>query len=93
MAYGLEVYNSAGLRIIGIDDRCPRFYGSYTVPGIRAGGSYFLSIPGMSTDGTWFVDAFESKFNITWAIQSGGVMVKSASINPSTSFVLVAFRG
>lgn len=96
MSYGLEVYNAAGVKILGVDERCPRVHGNYNTPAVAAGAgaTAFLSVPGMTTDGTWFVDTFLSKANCTWSIGSGGVTIRNASFNnPVTSFPIVVFRG
>jgi hypothetical protein len=92
MSYGLEVYNSAGAKILGVDDRCPRFHGNFTVPSFGA-GTIFVSVPGMTTDGTWFADTFDTQFNVTWNIDAGGVSVRNASSSASSQFVLAVFRG
>jgi hypothetical protein len=96
MSYGLEVYNAAGVKVLGVDERCPRVHGNYTTPSVPAGGgtTRFLSIPGMTTDGTWFVEAFSTQHNGTWSIGAGGVTIRNA--NPNTalpSFPIVVFRG
>lgn len=92
MAFGLEVYAENGVKILGVDDRCPRLFANYTVPSMGA-GTIFIAVPGMTTDGTWFADTFSSQFNITWVIQNGGLSVRNASSSASSAFTLSVFRG
>jgi hypothetical protein len=61
MAYGLEVRNSSNQVVVTTDTRLAYYVGSYTIPTIPArpaGGaptSVNITIPGYSTDGTWFI--------------------------------------
>lgn len=55
MSYGLEVSNSAGQVVLTVDSRLARYVDSYTIPTIAARSTVNISVPGYSTDGTWFI--------------------------------------
>lgn len=94
MEFGLEVYNAAGEKTLGIDSRCPRLHGTVTIPAIAVRSTVFVSVSGMATDGTWFADLFQSASNVTWAVSSGGITVRNESFTVASSpFTLVIFRG
>jgi hypothetical protein len=53
MAYGLEIWNAAGVKTLSVTDRLARYHGTFTVT-IASGGTASLSVPGYALDGTWF---------------------------------------
>ena len=53
MSYGLKVWDAAGVLTLDISDRLLRYWGSF--PYSFTARSSVISIPGMSTDGTWAV--------------------------------------
>jgi hypothetical protein len=60
MAYGLEVRNSSNQVVVTTDTRLAHYVNSYTIPTIppRTIGSLSyvnITVPGYSTDGTWFI--------------------------------------
>lgn len=94
MAYGVEVYNALGEKILGVDDRCPRIHGTVTIPAVGPRGTTTVAVAGMTTDGTWFVDTFSNVANLTWAVAAGGIAVRNESYySASTSFTVTIFRG
>ena len=55
MSYGLEVRNSAGQVVLTVDSRLAHYVGSYIIPAIAPRSTANISVPGYSTDGTWFI--------------------------------------
>lgn len=65
MSYGLEVWNSAGVKTMSTSDRVSRFVGQYVVQ-TPSTTPVAISVPGMRPDGTWslFVDNYWMRFYI-----------------------------
>ncbi len=55
MAYGLEVRNSSNQVVVTTDTRLAHYVNSYTIPTIASRATATITIPGYSTDGTWFI--------------------------------------
>ena len=55
MSHGLRVWNSAGNVIFDPGDRMGRFHTSIYIGSISPRASAVFSVPGFSTDGTWFM--------------------------------------
>lgn len=53
MSFGLKVWDASGVLTLDIIDRLPRYWGSYAFS--FSTKSATVSVPGMSTDGTWAV--------------------------------------
>jgi hypothetical protein len=97
MAFGIEIFNQAGLKVLGIDDRCPRYHSTITIPALDPGGSILVAVSGMTTDGTWFADTDAKANNVeamTWSVTTGGVLARNCmGWSSSSSIVLKIFRG
>ena len=52
MTFGLEVRDPSGTLLLAITDRITRYYGSATLT-LASKASTFVTVPGMTTDGTW----------------------------------------
>lgn len=89
MAYGLQTYLADGSPQLTITDRLTRYISSHSVS-LAPQASQFISVPGMSTDGTWCVTGYTGTCFII--ISTDGFSVKNASANTSYSFNLFVFR-
>ena len=54
MAFGANFYDASGALRISIGDRLQRYYGTYSYSGVYT-TTVTVSVPGMSSDGTWSV--------------------------------------
>ena len=92
MSYGLRLYNTAGDLELDVSDRLTRFHSIISVPALGAGGSLFIPISGMSTDGTWFLSLSKVIRNVIIQIVSGGIQVSTNGF-ATLSFNVLVFRG
>ena len=53
MSYGLEVWNASGVKTLHYTSRLTRFHSKHLV-GV-APGVVYVSVPGISANGSWFV--------------------------------------
>lgn len=92
MAYGLEVWNSAGQKTLSTSDGIARLISSHTVNSIAAGGNQTFTVSGMDTSGNWVV--FGSlPLGVYTLIGSGSFTVYNGwSGAYSTPFTLYVFR-
>jgi len=65
MAYGLEVYNSSGTKIVSYTDRLVRFVASGTVTG-NSSGYIDVTVTGMANNDTWGVALGDQPFLLTF---------------------------
>jgi len=56
MSQGLRVWNASGVLQLDITNRITRIHGTYSYS-IAAGSNTTISVPGISTDGTWIAYA------------------------------------
>ena len=89
MAYGLRTYDSAGNVVVDITDRLTRFVGSYSIS-VGANTTIFVSVPGMTNDGTWAYIGDVDYMSIT--ISTNGLSVQNVSTNTAYSTTLQVFR-
>lgn len=52
MSYGLRVWDASGVLQIDVTNRITRIFGVYSFS-VAAGSSTNVSVPGITTDGTW----------------------------------------
>jgi len=52
MAYGIEIFNSSGVKVLELSNRVARFvqYGTATIP---ANGSVAVTVPGAENNDSW----------------------------------------
>ena len=65
MAYGLEIYNSSGTKIVSYTDRLVRFVASGTVTG-NSSGYIDVTVTGMANNDTWGVALGDQPFLLTF---------------------------
>lgn len=65
MAYGLEVYNSSGTKIVSYTDRLVRFVAFGTVTG-NSSGYIDVTVTGMANNDTWGVALGDQPFLLTF---------------------------
>lgn len=107
MAYGLELMNSSGEVTLTITDRLSRIVGVYTMTMPVWNGndvySQFLSVPGMTTDGTWAIMVTDtvSPFGVprvtgwssVWAsITTGGINLGGGVYWAAVPLEIIVFR-
>ena len=90
MSYGLRIWNSSGGLELDITDRITRFFAAYSYS-IPAFGSVTVSIPGYSTDGTWFFFLTTGAPQVRTENVSGGVRLTNV-FNSSISGTLHVLR-
>lgn len=78
MTHGLQVFDSAGNMLLATSDGIARLVGEYTTGAISYGGSVFVSVPGMVTDGNWIVFPLAFSNGVYAVVQAGGFTVYSA---------------
>lgn len=78
MSYGLKVWDQYGRQQVDISDRLFRLHGVYTFPDYSGQEYITISIPDVSTDGTWFVTA-QAQSPAYFEIINGGVKVSQFS--------------
>lgn len=77
MAYGLQVFDSAGNSLLNTSDGIARLHGEYTVGAISRYSSAFTSVPGMAADGNWMAFQLSSQTGVYGVVQSNGFTVYS----------------
>lgn len=90
MSYGLRVWDASGNLRLDISDRITRFWGEYTISftTTSAESPKYISVPDMTTDGTWFV--LSSSNNVVCYVE--GARVRAEKMYPymtSTATILV----
>jgi len=65
MAYGLEVYNSSGTKIVSYTDRLVRFVAHGTVTG-NSSGYIDVTVTGMANNDTWGVAIGDQPYLLTF---------------------------
>ena len=83
MSYGLRIWNSSGGLELDITDRITRFFASYSYS-IPRFGSVTVSIPGYSTDGTWFFFLTTGAPQVRTENVSGGVRLTNVFNSPTS---------
>ena len=91
MAHGLEIYRSDGVAKLTIASRITRLI-SYHSGTIAANTTTSISVPGISTDGTWAVHLVGNTRYIELAITAGVVQVKNMRASVANSWAFVVFR-
>jgi hypothetical protein len=89
MAYGLRTYDSSGNLFIDVSDRLTRYVTSVYVS-VGSRGSTFVSVSGMSGDGTWAIIGVANYLAITYG--SNGFTVNNQSTSSTVSATLHIFR-
>lgn len=89
MAYGLRTYDSAGNVVVDITDRLTRFVGSYSIS-VGANTTIFVSVPGMTNDGTWAYTGDVDWLSVT--ISANGLSVRNLNTGQAFSTTLQVFR-
>lgn len=96
MAYGLEIYNAAGVKTLSTSDRVGRYHGTYAITGITYNISFFFPVTGYSLDGTWFyLVAYAQEHGVVVTPAEGGfnVSVGNSGPTPPSSLTLRVWRG
>lgn len=93
MAYGLQVWDESGQLVVDYTDRLGRANSTVVVGGLATRTGITVSVPGFSTDGTWFYCTSTADYAEITA-QAGGFYVYNVSYyEPTTSFTIYIFRG
>lgn len=97
MAYGLELFNAAGVKTLSTSDRLARYHGTYTITGIGYNTSFFFTVTGYALDGTWFylIPGHAQASGVVITPASGGFNVSYGNTGPTppSSLTLLVWRG
>jgi hypothetical protein len=55
MAYGLQIWDETGQLTFDTDSRITRFIGVYSYAAFNSSTPQSITVPGISTDGTWAI--------------------------------------
>lgn len=91
MAYGIEVYNSSGTKMVGIDSSLGAIVAQGSVTVDAYGTSSTIPITGMEDNDFWSVVLYEEVSSIVYyaTISSGGFVLNNASDSQKTLKYLV----
>lgn len=94
MSYGLEVWNAAGAKILSITDRLGRYIGAVSSPALGPNQSVTIPVPGMTTDGTWWI-THSSPWFIGVRVVHGGVQVATPNhaLSSAPAMTIRVWRG
>ena len=93
MAYGLEVWNAAGTKIVSISDRLTRFHGTFEFTVLTSTTTFFVTIPGYALDGTWFFVCPNALDQDITLVQAAGGLNGNNTRSRSGTFKAYVFRG
>jgi hypothetical protein len=98
MSFGLEIWNSAGISTLNSTMTIHRVVMSVTVPALAAGGSYFVTVAGMTTSNDWLVHCTNqpvwSAMGLYSIIGNGGFTVYSGyTSSASGTWIVLRMNG
>lgn len=76
MSQGLRIWDSNGALTHDITDSLARLHGLVTIGSIAPRSTIFFSVPGYSTDSTWFLFLLSGDFNFLQITEgSNGILI------------------
>lgn len=90
MAYGLQVWNSAGVLVLSITDRLVRYHTTITGT-VPTNGTINVSVPGYALDGSWF--AFPRVALLYVKIDDSANTITLTNYTSAKNFTIDIFRG
>jgi len=87
MAYGIEIFNSAGVMTLSSEGRILRYHSTVTYGQILDVGTVFIPDAGMTLDGTWVASGMSRIYDSTFdtptnvVVAEGGLEIRTLGWN------------